>query len=114
MIVNGHVRRADTLGPTGTLGDSRAIDRIPGADHDLERPRVARRVSHEHSTWSFAFVLSLEGRLLDDRPGSVVRPPEADLTAAVESPGSHQAAVLAEELPVAMHLAVQVRSAESD
>jgi hypothetical protein len=59
-------------------------------------------------------VLALEGRLLDDRPGSILGPPQADLAAAVESPGSHEAAVLAEELPGSVHLAVEVRSAESD
>jgi hypothetical protein len=77
--------------------------------------QLAERIeAYQTSRRSFAVVLALEGRLLDDRPGSILGPPQADLAAAVESPGSHEAAVLAEELPGSVHLAVEVRSAESD
>src|SRR4051794_21705374 len=50
--------------------------------------------------------------LLGERPVARVRPPRPHLTSSVERPFAHQRAVRPEELPRAVHLAVEVRPPE--
>src|SRR5204862_8022285 len=51
---------------------------------------------------------------LHDASAAVVRSPDADLGATLERAAAHQAAVAPEELPGAMHLALEARTAEPD
>src|SRR3954454_22926349 len=48
--------------------------------------------------------------LLGERPVARVRPPRAHLAPSVERPFAHQRAVRSEELPRAVHLALEVRA----
>jgi hypothetical protein len=52
--------------------------------------------------------------LLHEATLAIERPPRANLAASLELAGAEQAAVLAEELPGAVHLTVEVRSAEPE
>ena len=52
-----------------------------------------------------------ELRLLDDPSGPIECLPDPDLLAALEPAASHDGAVLAEKLPVAVHLAIELKAA---
>jgi hypothetical protein len=72
---------------------------------------IRSRTAHHRYPVVLGPLLRCKGRFLDDSSGSVERAPDPDLLAAFEPAAPHQAAVLAEELPLAVHLAVELEAA---